>query len=212
MATPSLNFRNRAEKEANSLRSDSLLLFSARLRKFKAPSRAGTTRPSVGGAWRCLLFLFLVLPSSARGASTASSSRAPRSEGRAPPPSSRAPPSEGRASGSNSRIPRSEGRACASETRIPPSEGQVSLSNTRIRVSEGRVRLSEIRRPRFERRVPPSDRRIPSSEVRIRLSNSRQLHSLRPTFRPRTLDVVGLTLTNDFQTVEVVGLRSRVSP
>jgi hypothetical protein len=39
MAKASLNFCNRAEKEANSLRSDSLLLFSARLQKFKAPSR-----------------------------------------------------------------------------------------------------------------------------------------------------------------------------
>jgi len=36
-----LNFRNRAGKEANSLRSDSLLPFSARSQKFKAPHRAG---------------------------------------------------------------------------------------------------------------------------------------------------------------------------
>ncbi|MEE2977999.1 MAG: hypothetical protein VYB88_11045, partial [Pseudomonadota bacterium] len=41
MATHPLNLCDRAGKEANSLRSDSLLPFSARSQKFKAPHRAG---------------------------------------------------------------------------------------------------------------------------------------------------------------------------
>jgi hypothetical protein len=41
MATPSLNFRNRAEKGKTRCAQTVPLLFSARLQKFKAPSRAG---------------------------------------------------------------------------------------------------------------------------------------------------------------------------
>jgi hypothetical protein len=41
MAKASLNFRNRAEKGKTRFAQTVPLLFSARLRKFKAPSRAG---------------------------------------------------------------------------------------------------------------------------------------------------------------------------
>ena len=44
MATPSLNFRNRAETGKTRFAQTVSRLFSARLRKFKAPSRAGTSK------------------------------------------------------------------------------------------------------------------------------------------------------------------------
>ena len=52
MATPSLNFRNRAENGKTRFAQTVPVLFSARLRKFKAPSRAGTAKPAGHLSWR----------------------------------------------------------------------------------------------------------------------------------------------------------------
>ncbi len=54
MATPSLNFRNRAENGKTRFAQTVPVLFSARLRKFKAPSRAGTAKPAGHRPGRCL--------------------------------------------------------------------------------------------------------------------------------------------------------------
>ena len=53
MATPSLNFRNRAENGKTRCAQTVPVLFSARLRKSKAPSRAGTAKPAGHLPWRC---------------------------------------------------------------------------------------------------------------------------------------------------------------
>jgi len=53
MATPSLNFRNRAETGKTRFAQTVSRLVSARLRKFKAPSRAGTSTAKPLGCMLC---------------------------------------------------------------------------------------------------------------------------------------------------------------
>ena len=55
MATPSLNLCNRAENGKTRCAQTVPVIFSARLHKFKAPSRAGTAKPAGHRPWRCVL-------------------------------------------------------------------------------------------------------------------------------------------------------------